>query len=101
MCPKLIHAPNDSISPILQLFSPTIRLKSPSQAIAIVNTSDVSNFVAPLDILNVEYVATFPEGYTLQVSIEYSITADPPDITSGFQIITETHFIRIYPSSNR
>lgn len=70
----------------MQPFPENRLLRSPSQVIRTLNVSE-SRIVAPLDVISVEHVVTFPEGVTLDVSLIYSVvlrTADP--ILSRFVI---------------
>ena len=49
------------------------RFKKLIQTIRFTNSTLVPNYIAPFDTLDVEHIVTFPEGYTLEVSIAYSI----------------------------
>ncbi len=73
----------------------------PTQDIEIVRNSSFDyNYVAPLDVLNVKHVITFPEGRILQVSVYYNVSARPIELTSGF-VTAEPYFTEIFPMSER
>lgn len=84
----------------MQPFPDRRLLKSPSQVICTVNVSEVSHFVAPLDVISVEHVVTFPEGITLDVSLLYSVvlpTVDP--ILASRFTISEPFSTEIFPDT--
>jgi hypothetical protein len=67
--------------------------------LSVANETDI---VAPLDVIFVEHLSTFPEGTTLMVSIEYSIVVssplETPDLAERFLTSAPT-VLRIFPDS--